>query len=98
MPLPTTEQPAPSTLRVLKTRSATGELPTLVYDWRRLRSIKTSGKLLGLAGLLYLILSGTWPLATVVLVLTNDVIWWGLFVLYLRDSWPAFRREINGEH
>lgn len=61
-----------------------------------LAAVGLLGKLFGPAGLLYLILSGTWPLATVVLVLTNDVIWWSPFILYLRDSWPAFRREIKG--
>jgi hypothetical protein len=61
-----------------------------------LAAVGLAGKLLGPAGLLYLIVGGIWPLRTVVLVLTNDVIWWVPFVLYLCDSWPAFRREIKG--
>jgi len=61
-----------------------------------LAAVGLLGKLLGPAGLLYLILGGTWPLATVILILTNDVIWWAPFALYLRDSWPAFRRELKG--
>ena len=46
-----------------------------------------------LTGLAWLILTGTWPAATVVLVLTNDLIWWIPFAVYLRDAWPLFRRE-----
>jgi hypothetical protein len=61
-----------------------------------LAAVALLGKLLGPAGLLYRIISGTWPIATVVLVLTNDVIWWAPFLLYLCDSWPAFRRELGG--
>ena len=62
-----------------------------------LAAVGLLGKLLGPAGLLYLIISGTWPIAPVVLVLTNDVTWWAPFLLYLCDSWPAFRRELDGE-
>ncbi len=61
-----------------------------------LAAVGLLGKLLGPAGLLYLVLSGIRLLATVVLVLTNDIIWWAPFALYLRDSWPAFWREIKG--
>jgi len=53
------------------------------------------GKLLGPAGWAYIVLDGTWPFATVILVLTNDLIWWVPFALYLRDSWPMFRSEIK---
>jgi hypothetical protein len=28
-----------------------------------------------------------------VLCVTNDVIWWIPFGLYLHDSWPAFRQD-----
>jgi hypothetical protein len=48
------------------------------------------GKLLGPAGLAYVILARQWPTSTVVLVLTNDVVWWGPFLLYLIDAWPLF--------
>jgi hypothetical protein len=56
-------------------------------------AVALTGKILGPLGLAWLILTGTWPPATVVLVLTNDLIWWIPFALYLRDSWPAFHRE-----
>ena len=50
------------------------------------------GKVLGPIGLLHLIWSGAWPRSTIVLSLTNDLIWWIPFGLYLYDAWPAFRR------
>lgn len=52
------------------------------------------GKVLGPLGLIMLIWRGQWPLATAVLCLTNDVIWWVPFSLYLYDAWPAFRRSL----
>jgi len=48
------------------------------------------GKILGPTGMLWLILRGGWPPAAFVLCLTNDVIWWVPFAIYLRDAWPAF--------
>jgi hypothetical protein len=51
------------------------------------------GKVLGPIGLAVLILQGQWPLATTALCLTNDLIWWIPFSLYLLDAWPFFRRE-----
>ncbi|MDQ1644563.1 MAG: hypothetical protein QOJ50_747, partial [Cryptosporangiaceae bacterium] len=47
----------------------------------------------GPAGLAWLILTGQWPVATVVIVVTNDLIWWIPFALYLRDAWPGWRSE-----
>jgi len=47
------------------------------------------GKLLGPVGLSKLIWSGQWPLATVLLCITNDLIWWIPFGLYLYDAWPS---------
>jgi len=55
-------------------------------------AVALTGKILGPLGLAWLILTGTWPPAAVVLVLTNDLIWWIPFALYLRDAWPPFRR------
>jgi hypothetical protein len=51
------------------------------------------GKLLGPLGLLHLIGTGQWPRATIALCATNDLLWWIPFSLYLRDAWPAFRRD-----
>jgi hypothetical protein len=53
------------------------------------------GKLLGPIGLAGLILSGQWPIATIVLCLSNDLIWWIPFSLYLKDAWPFFRQDIE---
>jgi hypothetical protein len=51
------------------------------------------GKVLGPIGLAQLIWSGAWPIATAVLGLTNDLVWWIPFGLYLHDAWPAFRQR-----
>jgi hypothetical protein len=59
-------------------------------------AVGLAGKLLGPIGLLQLIWSGAWPLRTAVLCLTNDLVWWIPFALYLRDAWPAFRGSPDG--
>jgi hypothetical protein len=61
-----------------------------------LAAVGLLGKILGPIGLAVLILQGQWPMATIVLCLTNDFIWWIPFSLYLKDAWPFFRREIGG--
>jgi hypothetical protein len=43
------------------------------------------GKLLGPIGWLVLFTRGVWPLKTIVLCLTNDLLWWVPFALYLYD-------------
>ncbi|HKE55279.1 MAG TPA: hypothetical protein VKB46_01210 [Pyrinomonadaceae bacterium] len=58
-----------------------------------LAAVGLLGKILGPIGLAQLIWSGTWPLATIVLCLTNDLIWWIPFTLYLYDAWPSFRQQ-----
>ncbi len=55
------------------------------------------GKLLGPIGLAGLIFRGQWPVATIVLCLSNDLIWWIPFALYLKDAWPFFYRDIQHE-
>lgn len=50
------------------------------------------GKVLGPIGLGCLVLSGHWPPATILLILTNDLIWWIPFGLYLYDAWPMWRK------
>ena len=57
-------------------------------------AVALTGKILGPLGLAWLILTGTWPPDTVILVLTNDLIWWIPFAWYLRDAWPAFRHGV----
>lgn len=58
-----------------------------------LAAVGLTGKVLGPVGLAPLIWSGEWPASTAVLCLTNDLVWWLPFALYLRDAWPEFRRE-----
>lgn len=52
------------------------------------------GKVLGPIGLARLIWSGAWPKSTLVLCLTNDLIWWIPFALYLYDAW-RFRPTVS---
>jgi len=59
-----------------------------------LAAVGLTGKVLGPIGLFQLILSGAWPRSTIVLSLTNDLIWWVPFALYLYDAWPAFRQDL----
>ena len=60
-----------------------------------LAAVGLLGKILGPIGLAVLILTGQWPLATIILCLTNDLIWWLPFTRYLFDAWPYFRDEIG---
>ena len=55
-----------------------------------LAAVGLIGKILGPIGLAKLIWDGTWPLSTIALCLTNDLIWWAPFSLYLVDSWRPF--------
>ena len=43
------------------------------------------GKVLGPIGWVTLVVQGKWPIATILLCLTNDLIWWIPFALYLWD-------------
>lgn len=56
-------------------------------------AVGLAGKILGPIGLAQLILTGAWPARTVILCITNDLIWWIPFALYLQDSWPTFRKN-----
>jgi hypothetical protein len=58
-------------------------------------AVGLAGKLLGPLGFAILIWTATWPLETVILVLTNDLIWWCPFGVYLYDAWPLFLDEIE---
>src|SRR5262249_26910248 len=62
-----------------------------------LAAVGLTGKVLGPIGLGRLIWSGRWPLATIVLSLTNDFIWWIPFSIYLYDAWSEFHRMIVTE-
>ncbi len=54
-------------------------------------AVALAGKILGPIGLLVLIVHGTWPISAFVLCVTNDLIWWVPFGLYLKDAWPLFQ-------
>ena len=58
-----------------------------------LAAVGMAGKVLGPIGLAVLIVQGRWPLSGALMCLTNDLIWWIPFALYLRDAWPAYRRD-----
>ena len=60
-----------------------------------LAAVGLLGKIFGPIGLAVLILTGQWPLATIALCLTNDLIWWIPFSRYLIDAWPWFRDDIT---
>jgi hypothetical protein len=60
-----------------------------------LAAVGLIGKVLGPIGLAALIWRGTWPRSTIVLCLTNDLIWWVPFSVYLADAWPAFVAELS---
>lgn len=62
-----------------------------------LAAVGLTGKVLGPIGLARLIWNGEWPVSTMVLSLTNDLIWWIPFTLYLYDAWPFFHREISSQ-
>jgi hypothetical protein len=54
-------------------------------------AVGLTGKVLGPIGMVRLISSGAWPPAAGVICLTNDLIWWIPFAVYLRDAFPSFR-------
>jgi len=60
-----------------------------------LAAVGLVGKVLGPIGLARLIWIGQWPLASAVLCLTNDFIWWIPFGIYLRDAWPFFKTSLR---
>ena len=57
-------------------------------------AVGLAGKILGPIGLTVLIARGIWPPATASLCVTNDLIWWIPFALYLADAWPSYRSEL----
>lgn len=51
----------------------------------RIAAVGLIGKILGPIGMAVLIITGRWPARMAVLCLTNDVIWWIPFGMYLMD-------------
>jgi hypothetical protein len=62
-----------------------------------LAAVGFTGKVLGPVGWIQMVATGHWPWATMILCLTNDLIWWVPFALYLYDAWPVARKETAGE-
>jgi hypothetical protein len=58
-----------------------------------LAAVGLLGKILGPLGLLELIRRGDWPVAAAVVCVTNDIVWWIPFALYLYDARPFAARE-----
>jgi hypothetical protein len=67
---------------------------------RHLVIIGLLGKLLGPIGFAWSAASGQLPLAFGLTILTNDLIWWPAFALFLRDAARlsgGWRRFLSGE-
>jgi hypothetical protein len=60
-----------------------------------LAAVGLLGKLLGPVGWAWLVWTRRWPMATIILCVSNDLIWWFPFALYLYDAWPAVRGEFK---
>jgi len=56
-------------------------------------AVGLAGKLLGPIGAVVLISTGAWPVKAFLLCVTNDLIWWVPFALYIRDSCSATARQ-----
>lgn len=59
-----------------------------------LAAVGLAGKILGPLGLGISIWNQTWPKSTIILCLTNDLIWWIPFGLYLIDARPKAARPL----
>lgn len=55
------------------------------------------GKVLGPIGWAQLVWTGKWPPATVILCVSNDLIWWLPFALYLYDAFPRNSRPRSSQ-
>jgi hypothetical protein len=60
-----------------------------------LAAVGLLGKVLGPIGMGVLLLRGSWPPRSAILCVTNDLVWWIPFALYLRDAWPSFRATVT---
>jgi hypothetical protein len=58
-------------------------------------AVGLTGKILGPIGLAWLVLTGQWPASAIVLIATNDLIWWAPFAVYVHDAWPYFRDSLR---
>jgi hypothetical protein len=58
-------------------------------------AVGLAGKVLGPIGLVWLIIQGEWPASALWICVTNDLVWWLPFGVYLRDAWPAFLASVD---
>ena len=61
-----------------------------------LAAVGLLGKVLGPIGWIDMVMRGTWPSSTMIMCLTNDMIWWVPFGLYLYDACPWRRSSASG--
>jgi hypothetical protein len=59
-----------------------------------LAAVGLLGKVLGPIGLAQLLWTGQWPLVSAILCVTNDLIWWVPFTIYLIDAWPGRQNAV----
>jgi hypothetical protein len=59
----------------------------------RIAAVGLAGKVLGPIGWLYLVTTGRWSPSTIILCVTNDLIWWAPFSIYLYDVWSFRHRD-----
>lgn len=58
-------------------------------------TVGLAGKILGPIGLAVLIATGAWPVRTLVLCVSNDLIWWLPFGIYVVDAFPFYLRDLR---
>ena len=56
-----------------------------------LAAVGLTGKIAGPLGMAWSIYRGAWPPLAALVCLTNDLIWWAPFGLYLHDAWRSLR-------
>jgi hypothetical protein len=67
---------------------------SLEKDWP-IAAVGLAGKTLGPLAWFYLVWVGRWPPATLLVCLSNDLMWWLPFWLYLYDVWHLHRNPGN---
>ena len=67
------------------------------HGWT-IAAVGLTGKVLGPLGMFWLIRTGEWPVSAAMLCVTNDLVWWIPFALYLHDAWSASRTSGYNPH
>ncbi|MBK8903791.1 MAG: hypothetical protein IPM53_21600 [Anaerolineaceae bacterium] len=67
------------------------------YEGFLIGAVGLLGKILGPLGWAYFFLNGEWPLRSIVLILTNDLIWWIPFFIYLLDTKDKYLEDFKGK-